>query len=57
MMVAEAANENDVLYLLSALAALKGQHELSIAIEAQDTGIHCPECGSWIELAGLKVGG
>jgi hypothetical protein len=45
-------NENDIRYLLSSLAAIKGQYELSIAIEALDTEIECPECGNWIKLSG-----
>jgi hypothetical protein len=41
-------DEGDTRYLLASLAALKGQNGLSIAIEALDTKMHCPKCGSGI---------
>jgi hypothetical protein len=39
---------NDIRYLLSSVAAFKGENELSVAIEALDVEIRCPECGNLI---------
>ena len=50
-------DEGDIRYLLSSLAALKGQNGLSIAIEALDTEMECPQCGSGITFLGSQVGG
>ncbi len=45
-------DENDTRYLLSSVAALKGEKELSVAIESLDVEIQCPECGNLIVLLG-----
>lgn len=40
---------NEIRYLLAAVAALKEQPSLAVAVEALDTVIQCPQCGHWIE--------
>jgi hypothetical protein len=49
-------DKNDVRYLLSSVAALKGEKELSVAIEALEPEIQCPECGNPIVLPGNQQG-
>lgn len=41
-------SENELRYLLAALAALHGHHQLSVAVEALDTLVECPQCGALI---------
>jgi hypothetical protein len=43
-------SENEIRYLLSSLAAIKGFNQMSIAIEALDTEVECPHCGEFFSI-------
>jgi len=49
---ADQPSESDLRYLAMSLAAFNGHHSLALAIEALDSEIQCPNCGTVFDWTG-----
>lgn len=51
----EQHSESDLRYLAMSLAAFNGHYSLGLAIEALDSEVQCPNCGTVFDLAGQVI--